>query len=53
MKKLFIILTVILFGCGGTEEKQISKSDSLSIAMDSAQANDSLLLKLKSETSIK
>src|SRR3990172_1202968 len=49
MKKILITFSVIaLFcACGGTEKKQISKSDSLSAVIDSAAAKDTLLLKLK------
>lgn len=50
MKKILIIITIALCGCAGTEEKQISKSDSLSAAIDSARAADTLLIKLQTDT---
>ena len=53
MKKIIFVFAITLCGCGGIEEKQISKSDSLSMAIDSTWAGDTLLLKLQQETSTK
>jgi len=49
MKKIIILSAIIsLCACNsGTEEKQISKSDSISAVIDSIAANDTLLIKLK------
>ena len=53
MKKLLLITAILFCGCGETEEKKMTASDSLSAAMDSARAHDTFLLKLKSDTSTK